>query len=147
MPTKSDTISDIGGSLSTRREKQKKEKSRTTTKPSRHRSSKEMYTREKKETQMHRHKIAPNEGSQAVALREAMIKLQELELQSTENRVKVGLVQTRVSEFLYQFESSFIGKNTEPSPEDYRKKMFSSCCSIFLILLTTLVFSTSSFVL
>ena len=59
-------------------------------KPSRHRKSSEIYSRPKKDTKMSRHKISPNEGSQAVALREAMIKLQELELQSTENRVKVG---------------------------------------------------------
>lgn len=122
MPTQLDTAN--GGSLPTKRDPTKQPTKQVPTtkksmKPSRHRTSSEIYSRPKKETKMSRHKIAPNEGSQAVALREAMIKLQELELQSTENRVKVGHVQTRVAEFLYHFESSFTGKNAV-TPEDYQ---------------------------
>ena len=122
MPTQLDTTD--GSSLHTERDPTTKQSTKQLTtkksmKPSRHRKSSEIYSRPKKDTKMSRHKISPNEGSQAVALREAMIKLQELELQSTENRVKVGHVQTRVAEFLYQFESSFTGKNAV-TPEDYQ---------------------------
>ena len=88
-------------------------------KPSRHRKPSEIYSRKKPATQMHKHKLSKNEGSQAVALREALVKLQELELQSTENRVKVGHVQNRVAEFMYTFESTFTGKN-KVTPEDYQ---------------------------
>ena len=54
-----------------------------------------------------------------MALREALVKLKEIELQSTENRVKVGAVQNRVAEFMYTFESTFTGKNAVSS-DDYQ---------------------------
>ena len=55
------------------------------TKPMRHRRPSEIYTKPVRHTEMQpKHRLSANEGSQAVKLREAMIKLQELELQSTE---------------------------------------------------------------
>jgi hypothetical protein len=88
--------------------------------PSRRRKKSDLRPkREIKSTEMHsKHKLSKNEGSQAVALREALVKLQELELQSTENRAKVNVVQNRVHTFMYEFERTFTGKNAV-SPEDY----------------------------
>ena len=89
-------------------------------KPSRHRRPSEIIQKnENKKPKRGYHKMKSNEGSQAVALREALVKLQELELQSTENRAKVGAVSNRVAEFMYAFESQFTGKNAV-SPEDYQ---------------------------
>ena len=91
------------------------------TKPMRHRRPSEIYSRPLRETEMHsKHKLSANEGSQAVKLREAMVKLQELELQSTENRVKVGHVQERVNGFLRDFEMRYTGDKASLSPEDYQ---------------------------